>query len=56
MGEVIRMQDYLERKAAAPQPNAVTERLAQIALEMLLLQSEKNQLLKQLNGPDNPGA
>lgn len=56
MGEVIHIQEYLERKATEPQPNAVTQRLAQISLEMLLLQSEKNRLLNQLNGPDNPGA
>lgn len=52
MGEVIDMQGYLERKAAETQPDSIQRRLAEIALEMLLLQSEKNRLERQLLNPD----
>ena len=49
MGEVIHISDYLERKAAQRDPSEVAKRLADIALEMLLLQSEKNRLEKVLD-------
>lgn len=48
MGEVIDMQKFREEKAASL-PEHRTRRLAEIALEMLLLQSEKNQILTQLD-------
>lgn len=44
MGEVISMDGYLERKAGETPPDAIPQRLAQIAFEMLMLQSEKNRL------------
>ena len=44
MGEVIRISDYLERKAAATDQAEISKRLADIALEQLLLQSERNRL------------
>lgn len=52
-GEVISMQEYLERKTAPPpKREEITERLAQIALDQLLLQSEKHRLERQLFGPE----
>jgi hypothetical protein len=48
MGEVINMQEFREQKAASL-PEHKTRRLAEIALEMLLLQSEKNQILQLLD-------
>lgn len=44
MGELVRISDYLERKATGNNPSALTKRLADIAFEMLVLQSEKNRL------------
>lgn len=44
MGEVISMAGFVERKAAQTDPQELTRRLADIALEMLLLQSEKNRI------------
>lgn len=44
MGEVIRIKDYLERKAMETDPDAIKKRLAAIALEQLLLASEKHRL------------
>ena len=38
------MADYLERKAGEVTPDAIPQRLAEIALDMLILQSEKNRL------------
>lgn len=49
MGEVVHISDYLERKAAQRDPSEVAKRLADIALEILLLQSEKNRLEKVLD-------
>ena len=46
-GNVIRMSDYLERKAD-PTPEDITKRLAEIALQQLLLASEKHRLEHQL--------
>lgn len=45
MGEVINMQEFREKKAASL-PEHKSRRLAEIAFEMLLLQSEKNQILR----------
>ena len=51
MGEVINMQEFREKKAASL-PEHKTRRLAEIALEKLLLQSEENQIRRQLEeGP-----
>lgn len=49
MGEVISMSDYLERKSKSA-PESIQRRIAAISLEILLLQSEKTQLEKQLLG------
>lgn len=43
MGEVIYLDDYRE-KAAAPTRDDLTKRLAEIAVEKLVLQSEENRL------------
>jgi len=45
MGEVIYLDEYREKKAASI-PEQRTRRLAEIALEKLLLQSEENQILR----------
>ena len=47
MGVVISMQDYLERKAG-PTKQDISKRLAEIALQQLLLASEKHRLEAQL--------
>lgn len=47
MGEVISMQDYLERKNG-PTREDISKRLADIALQQLLLASEKRRLETQL--------
>ena len=41
---VVYISDYLERKAAGTDRSELTKRLADIALEQLLLQSEKNRI------------
>lgn len=56
MGEVISMAGYLERQAGAVDREAIPQRLAQIALEMLTLQSEKNRLERILLAPPDPVA
>jgi hypothetical protein len=48
MGEVISMQDYLERKSGPTQQD-ISKRLADIALQQLLLASEKHRLEAQLS-------
>jgi hypothetical protein len=50
MGEVIQMEEFRERKAASI-PEHKRRRLAEIALEKLLLQSEENQI-RRLLGED----
>lgn len=47
MGEVISIKDYLERKAG-PTRDDVSKRLGEIALQQLLLASEKHRLEAQL--------
>lgn len=47
MGEVIRIADYLERKNGPTQED-IRKRLAAIALEQLLLASERLRLQNQL--------
>lgn len=47
MGEVIHIKEYLERKAG-PTREDVSKRLAEIALQQLLLASEKIRLQGQL--------
>ena len=49
MGEVISMQDYLERKTG-PTPEDIRKRLADIAIEQMLLASERLRLQSQLRG------
>lgn len=44
MGEVISMREYIERKAMERDPEAVKHRLAEIAIELLVLQSEETRL------------
>lgn len=51
MGEVIRISDYLDRKAAETDPAEITRRLAEIGREVLLLTSEKHRLEAQLFQP-----
>jgi len=52
MGELINLDEYREKKAAST-PEHRTRRLAEIALEKLLLQSEENQILRLLGeGPE----
>ena len=52
MGDLINMQEYRERRAASL-PDDKTRRLAEIALEKLLLQSEENQIRRLLSeGPE----
>lgn len=52
MGDLINMQEYRERRAASL-PEDKTRRLAEIALEKLLLQSEENQIRRLLSeGPE----
>lgn len=46
-GNVISISDYLERKAG-PTTENITKRLAKIALDQLLLASEKHRLEHQL--------
>ncbi len=53
-GNVISISDYLERKAG-PTTEDITKRLADIALQQLLLASERHRLLAQLDlRNDNP--
>lgn len=47
MGEVIRIDEYLERKNG-PTPDDLKKRLAEIALQQLLLASEKRRIESQL--------
>ncbi len=47
-GNVISISDYLERKAG-PTTEDITKRLADIALQQLLLASERTRLLSQLD-------
>lgn len=49
MGEVIYISQYLERKAEAVDPAAIRKRLADIAIEQMLLSSEKIRLQKVLD-------
>ena len=52
MGDLINMQEYRERRAVSL-PEDKTRRLAEIALEKLLLQSEENQIRRLLGeGPE----
>lgn len=48
MGEVIHIKEYLERKTG-PTREDVSKRLADIALQQLLLASEKIRLERQLS-------
>ena len=50
MAEVISMQDYLERKNG-PTPDDLKKRLAEIALQQLLLASERVRIQNKLLGP-----
>lgn len=50
MGEIIRIDEYLERKNG-PTPEDLKKRLAEIALQQLLLASEKRRIETQLLGP-----
>lgn len=47
MGELISMAEYLERKTA-PSRQDISKRLADIAIEQMLLASEKLRLQEQL--------
>lgn len=47
MGEVIRIDEYLERKNG-PTPEDIRKRLAAIAIEQMLLASERLRLQSQL--------
>lgn len=47
MGELIRIDEYLERKNG-PTPGDLKKRLAEIALQQLLLASEKRRIESQL--------
>lgn len=49
MGELIRMNEYLERKAMERDPEQVRRRLAEIAIEQMVLASEKIRLQKVLD-------
>ena len=51
-GNIISMSDYLERKNS-PTTDDITERLGQIALDQLLLTSEKIRLENQLEAMRN---
>ena len=53
MGEVINMAEWLEKRAA-PKEDERTKRLAEIALERLLLQSEENQIRRTLGMDPQP--
>lgn len=53
MGDIINMQEYRERKAASL-PEDKTRRLAEIALEKLVLQSEENQIRRILGMDPEP--
>ena len=44
MGELIRISDYLERKAVEVDPEAQRRRLAEIGREILILASERNRI------------
>jgi hypothetical protein len=48
------MAGYIERKAGEIDHDAIPQRLAAIALEMLTLQSEKNRLERILFEPPTP--
>lgn len=50
MGEVIRIDEYLERRNG-PTPDDLKKRLAEIALQQLLLASERTRIQNQLLGP-----
>lgn len=49
MGEVIHISEYLERKAAEQDPAEIRKRLADIAIEQMLLSSERIRLQKVLD-------
>lgn len=49
MGEVIHISEYLERKAAELDPEAIRKRLADIAIEKTLLIAEQVRLEKVLD-------
>ena len=49
MGELIIISQYLERKAAERDPAAIRKRLADIAIEQMLLSSERIRLNKVLD-------
>lgn len=51
MGELISMQDYLERRAG-PTPQDLRHRLADIAIQQMLLSSERIRLTAQLEQSD----
>lgn len=51
MGELIRIDEYLERKNG-PTPDDLKKRLAEIALQQLLLASERIRIQNQLLGPE----
>lgn len=53
MGEVIRIDQYLERKAAETDPEQLKQRLADIGREILILASEKNRLERILLSPND---
>lgn len=54
MGEVIRIDQYLERKAAETDPDAQRRRLAEIGREILILASERNRIRAILEQDNRP--
>jgi len=48
MGEIIYVTEYLERRAAEVAPEGVQQRLAEIAIEVAVLNSEKDMLISRL--------
>lgn len=45
------MDEYLERKAARRDPSELAKRLAEISLDIVLLQSEKKRIEDTLENP-----
>ena len=48
MGEMIYVAEYLERRAAEVAPESIRQRLAEIAIEVAVLNSEKDMLITRL--------
>lgn len=44
MGDVVYIDEYLERREAETNPDAIRARLAELALKKLVIQSEQNRL------------